>query len=86
MSDERSTGALPEDTRVTLRYPDGTVANMRVSSQDRAPEEIGSDYARLAPDSSLAHALLGRRSGDNISYDTPTGQAHAQVQDIQFPT
>ena len=86
MSDERGTGALPEDTRITLRYPDGTVANMRVSSRDYEPDEATSNYARLSPESSLGRALLGCRVGDNISYDTPAGQAYAQVQDIQFPT
>ncbi|GAB3284986.1 GreA/GreB family elongation factor [Parasphingorhabdus pacifica] len=77
---------LPEGTRITLRYPDGTVANMRVGDEFTGTDAADqTEPAPLTPASPLGRALVGCQAGDNITYETPAGEAYAQVQDIQLP-
>lgn len=82
-----SDDALPDGTLVTLRFTDGTVANMHVVAFVDEIDDVdeSTSYAVLTADSPLGRALVGRRVGDNVSYDTPSGKAHAQVQAIQLP-
>lgn len=78
-------GVLPDGTRVTLRFSDGIIANMRVVAYPEEDEAPGTTYATMTADSPLGRALVGCQAGDNISYETPSGTAYAQVQDIQLP-
>lgn len=70
--------ALAEGSTVLLRFPDGHEEAFYASSiLDAVP--VGSQLEPLGPDSPLARELAGRRVGDTVRWDTPTGIHEAQL-------
>ncbi|HZZ48419.1 MAG TPA: GreA/GreB family elongation factor [Pseudonocardia sp.] len=73
---------LAEGSLVRLRFPDGHEEAFYVSSTlDAVPE--GSDLETLGPNSPLARELAGRRVGDTIRWNTPTGIHEAQLAQLR---
>ncbi|WP_042384122.1 GreA/GreB family elongation factor [Streptacidiphilus melanogenes] len=59
---------------VSVRFADGTVERVEIGE---VAEEL--DRTLVTADSPLGRALLGRRAGDVVEYDTPQGPAEATV-------
>ncbi|MER7083376.1 Transcription elongation factor, GreA/GreB family [Saccharopolyspora kobensis] len=81
---ERAPGRVPDGTRATLRFDDGTEQEVCAVA---IPEEIasGQQGMTVTTDSPLGRALAGRREGDTISYSTPAGEVRARVVSLNFP-
>ena len=62
---------------VSVRFADGTVEAVEIGE---VAEEL--DKTLVTADSPLGRALLGRRAGDVVEYDTPQGPASATVVSI----
>lgn len=75
---------LPDGTEVTLRFSDGRVATMRVTS---VVEEVPVDQREdaLTADSPLGLALAGHQPGDTITYSTPEGRQQVELLAVSFP-
>jgi transcription elongation factor GreA len=72
---------LPDGTIVTLRFDDGSEDTLRVAS---VPDE-DVDVSVLTADSPLGSALIGRKTGDEISYRTPGGLTTATIVSMGLP-
>ena len=59
---------------VSVRFADGTVEAVEIGE---VAEEL--DRTLVTADSPLGRALLGRRTGDVVEYDTPQGPTTATV-------
>jgi transcription elongation factor GreA len=69
---------LADGTVVTLRFPAGDVATLRVVAiTEEAPADEQDDVVTV--DSPLGRALVGRRAGDTITYTGPDGELQAEV-------
>ncbi|MYR43824.1 GreA/GreB family elongation factor [Streptomyces sp. SID5910] len=68
------TDAVGVGSSVTVRYGDGSEETFEIG--ERA---VASDRALVTADSPLGHALLGRRPGDTVTYDTPEGRTTVTV-------
>ena len=75
---------LPDGTQVTLRFPDGDVAVVRIVV---VPQEASSDDQDdvVTADSPLGRALVGARAGDLATYEGPDGNLQAEVLVIDAP-
>jgi transcription elongation factor GreA len=76
---------LSDGTVVTLRFPDGVVATLRVVAIPEEAPAAQQDQV-LTADSPLGRALVGRVAGDTITYAVPGGEAQAKVVAVQPPT
>ena len=78
-------GQLPNGTLVTLRFPDdGEDVRMRVVNYiEQTP--AGAEDTTLTADSPLALALVGRKSGDRITYQTSRGELQVALLAIELP-
>ncbi|MFI0162978.1 GreA/GreB family elongation factor [Streptomyces sp. NPDC017095] len=75
-------GPAPTDvagvgSTVTVRFPDGTTETLEIAEMAEAL-----DQRLVTADSPLGRALLGRRPGDSVRYDTPDGPATAVLESI----
>jgi transcription elongation GreA/GreB family factor len=78
------TGTLPNGTKVTLRFPDGSVVDMQVISViEETP--IGGEDETLTAGSPLGLALAGRQAGDTVTYKTPQGENQVELLDVKYP-
>lgn len=59
---------------VTVRYGDGTEETLEIGERAEA-----SDQELITAEGPLGRALLGRRPGDTVTYDTPEGRTTAAV-------
>ncbi|WP_328908260.1 GreA/GreB family elongation factor [Streptomyces sp. NBC_00234] len=59
---------------VTVRFDDATETTVQIGT---VTEEL--DRSMVTADSPLGSALLGRRAGDTVTYETPDGPASAVV-------
>ena len=75
---------LADGTRVTLRFPDGDVAVVRIVVIPQEPSSDDQDDLVTA-DSPLGRALVGARAGDLITYEGPDGDLQAEVLVIDAP-
>ncbi|CAL9282479.1 GreA/GreB family elongation factor [Streptomyces sp. SudanB182_2057] len=80
-----SAGPAPTDvvgvgSTVTVRFPDGETETLRIGEVAEAL-----DQTLVTVDSPLGRALLGRRPGDTVRYDTPDGPATAVLVSIGEP-
>lgn len=82
MADQQD--VLPDGTRVTLRFADGTVEDLQVVLVTEEAAEQEQDRV-LTVHSPLGQALAGRRVGDTVTYPTPEGEASAQVVALRPP-
>ncbi|MFF5426109.1 MULTISPECIES: GreA/GreB family elongation factor [unclassified Streptomyces] len=71
------TDAVGVGSTVTVRFADGTRSTLRVGEVAGTP-----GAAAVTADSPLGRALLGRRAGDTVSYDTPEGPGSAVVESL----
>ncbi|MFH8342457.1 GreA/GreB family elongation factor [Streptomyces sp. AM6-12] len=62
---------------VTVRFANGSVETLSIGEGAEAL-----DQNLVTEDSPLGRALLGRRAGDSVRYDTPDGPASAVVESI----
>lgn len=71
------TGTVGVGSAVTLRFADGATETFEIS-------EIANemDDSLVTDDSPLGLALLGRRAGETVAYDTPGGRMSATVVSI----
>ncbi|MFE0703136.1 GreA/GreB family elongation factor [Streptomyces sp. NPDC058872] len=69
-----STRSVGVGSSVTVRFEDGTESTVRIGELASAL-----DPTLVTADSPLGRALLGRRAGDAVSYDTPEGRTTAIV-------
>ena len=78
-------GQLPNGTLVTLRFPDdGEDVRMRVVNYiEQTP--AGAEDTTLTADSPLGLALVGRKSGDRITYQTSRGELRVALLSIELP-
>jgi transcription elongation GreA/GreB family factor len=75
---------LPDGTMVTLRFPDGDIATVRIISiPEQAPADDQTDVVTAA--SPLGQALLGRQAGDTVTYRGPDGNRRAEVLAVRLP-
>ncbi|TWV55823.1 nucleoside diphosphate kinase regulator [Streptomyces misionensis] len=65
---------------VTVRFADGSVETLQIGEGAEAL-----DQNLVTADSPLGRALLGRRAGESVRYDTPDGPASAAVESIGEP-
>ena len=70
-------GVAGVGSTVTVRFSDGTVQQLHIG--EVADDE---DSALVTAGSPLGRALLGRRSGAAVHYDTPTGPQTATVESV----
>ncbi|MBL1086947.1 GreA/GreB family elongation factor [Streptomyces actinomycinicus] len=75
-------GPAPTDvvgvgSTVGVRFPDGSTESLQIGEVAEAL-----DQPLVTADSPLGRALLGRRPGDTVHYDTPDGPATAVVVSI----
>ncbi|KEI43560.1 GreA/GreB family elongation factor [Saccharopolyspora rectivirgula] len=77
--------ALPTDTRVTLKFSDGTTQTMRIVA---ITEEIieGEEDETITVKSPLGSAIAGHKPGDRITYSTAAGTEEAEILDIRMPS
>ncbi|MFF9497403.1 GreA/GreB family elongation factor [Streptomyces flaveolus] len=68
------TDAVGGGSSVTVRYGDGTEETLEVGERAEA-----SDQELITAEGHLGRALLGRRPGDTVTYDTPVGRTTAAV-------
>ncbi|MFE2727432.1 GreA/GreB family elongation factor [Kitasatospora sp. NPDC059327] len=85
LSEAATAVAAPSDvvgvgSSVTLRFADGTQETVQIGELANESEETLATY-----DSPLGHALLGHRTGDSVTYDTPAGPTTAVVLGIGAP-
>lgn len=75
---------LADGTVVTLRFPDGDEATFRVVT---IPEQARADDQDevLTAGSPLGQALVGRSTGDTITYQGPDGDLRAEVVALRMP-
>ncbi|MCB1291399.1 MAG: GreA/GreB family elongation factor [Mycobacterium sp.] len=77
-------GQLPNGTQVTLRWPDGEEATMRVVNFiEETP--AGAEDTTLTADSPLGLALFGRSAGETVTYRTPRGELQVELLAIEQP-
>jgi transcription elongation GreA/GreB family factor len=78
-------GQRPNGTLVTLRFPDdGEDVRMRVVNYiEQTP--AGAEDTTLTADSPLGLALVGRKSGDRITYQTSRGELQVALLAIELP-
>ena len=78
-------GQLPNGTLVMLRFPDdGEDVRMRVVNYiEQTP--AGAEDTTLTADSPLALALVGRKSGDRITYQSSRGELQVAGLAIELP-
>ncbi|MFE0641035.1 GreA/GreB family elongation factor [Streptomyces sp. NPDC058877] len=69
-----TTRSVGVGSNVTVRFADGTESTVRIGELASAL-----DATLVTADSPLGRALLGRRAGDTVSYDTPEGRTTAVV-------
>jgi transcription elongation factor GreA len=69
-----STDKVGVGSTVKVRFADATEATIRISE---FPEAL--DRTLVTADSPLGGALLGRRSGETVTYDAPGGRTTAVV-------
>jgi transcription elongation GreA/GreB family factor len=62
---------------VTVRYSDGVVETVAIGELAE-----GLDHTLVTADSPLGLALLGRRAGEAVQYETPGGPAGAEILSI----
>lgn len=82
--DEDDDNALPDGTRVTLRFDDGDEQTLRVVSMAAAIPD-GEEETTLTSDSPLGVALAGHDAGERISYETPGGRSEAELVAMRLP-
>ncbi|MBO0829461.1 MAG: GreA/GreB family elongation factor [Streptosporangiales bacterium] len=70
-----SADAVSLGSVATLRFPDGGEERVRLSA---LPDE-DADPPVTTPDSPMGRALLGRRTGDPVSYEAPYGEVNAEI-------
>ncbi|MFF8883414.1 GreA/GreB family elongation factor [Streptomyces flaveolus] len=68
------TAAVGVGSSVTVRYGDGTEESLEIGERAEA-----SDQELITAEVPLGRALLGRRPGDTVTYDTPDGRTTAAV-------
>ncbi|MEU6670374.1 GreA/GreB family elongation factor [Streptomyces sp. NPDC046727] len=78
-------GPAPTDvagvgSTVTVRFSDGETETLQIGEVTEALDET-----LVTADSPLGRALLGRRSGDTVHYNTPDGPETAVVVSIGAP-
>ncbi|MFD8276299.1 GreA/GreB family elongation factor [Streptomyces flaveolus] len=69
-----ATDAVGVGSSVTVRYGDGTEESLETGERAEA-----SDHELITAEVHLGRALLGRRPGDTVTYDTPDGRTTAAV-------
>ncbi|MGW4563916.1 GreA/GreB family elongation factor [Streptomyces sp. NPDC004561] len=74
------TDAVGVGSTVTVRFEDGSTETLQIGEVAEAL-----DQNLVTADSPLGRALLGRRSGDTVQYDTPDGHTSAVVVSIGEP-
>jgi transcription elongation factor GreA len=75
---------LPDGTVVTLRFPDGDEATLRVVAiPEQAPADDQDDVVTAS--SPLGQALIGQSAGDTITYAGPDGDLQAEVVALRTP-
>lgn len=85
LSEAATATASPPDvigvgSDVTLRFADGTEETIQIGELANELEHTLATF-----DSPLGHALLGHRTGDSVTYDTPAGPTTAVVLAIGAP-
>jgi transcription elongation factor GreA len=75
---------LADGTVVTLRFPDGDVATLRIVA---IPEQASADSQDdvVTASSPLGRALVGQPPGATITYRGPDGDLQAEVVDVRAP-
>lgn len=77
-------GQLPNGTQVTIRFPGDEPVRMRVVHfLEETP--AGAEDTTLTADSPLGLALVGRKAGDTVIYDTPRGELQVDLLEIDYP-
>ncbi|MFD9130468.1 GreA/GreB family elongation factor [Kitasatospora sp. NPDC059571] len=71
------TDAVGVGSTVTVRFADGTTETVQIGEVANELEQTS-----VTADSPLGRALLGRRPGETVHYDTPEGSASATVDSI----
>ena len=75
---------LPDGTVVTLRFPEGDEATLRVVTiPEQAPADDEDDVVTAS--SPLGQALIGQSAGDTITYAGPDGELQAEVVALHTP-
>lgn len=82
LSQAEVAGPAPTDvvgvgSTVTVRFSDGATETLQIGEVAEAL-----DQPLVTADSPLGRALLGRRSGDTVHYNTPDGPATADIVSI----
>ncbi|MFD7873339.1 GreA/GreB family elongation factor [Streptomyces sp. NPDC059766] len=75
-----STDRVGVGSTVTVRFADGTTETFQIGERAEA-----SDQTLVTADSPLGRALLGRRAGDSVHYDTPERRVTAVVVSLGTP-
>lgn len=76
-------GALPDGAEVTVRFPDGELAHLRVTAI--IGDVLVRDEHALSPDSPMGLALAGHQPGDVVTFETPQGPQEVELVDVRYP-
>lgn len=79
-----SLSGLADGTIVTVRFPDGDEATLRVVTIPEQAPSADQDTVVTAS-SPLGQALVGRQAGDTIRYAGPDGELQAEVVALRTP-
>jgi len=78
-------GTLPFGTEVTLKFSDGAVVKMQVISVIEETA-LGGEAEALTAGSPLGLALVGRKAGEKVTYETPQGESQVELLDVKYPS
>jgi transcription elongation factor GreA len=78
-------GTLPFGTEVTLKFSDGAVVKMQVISVIEETA-LGGEAEALTAGSPLGLALVGRKAGEKVTYETPQGENQVELLDVKYPS
>ncbi|WP_185981581.1 GreA/GreB family elongation factor [Skermania sp. ID1734] len=76
-------GTLPDGTTATLRFGDSDPERIRIVAI--ADEVSDDDATTVTAHSPLGRALVGRQSGDVVTFETPQGPRQAEILALNLP-
>ena len=76
-------GALPDGTKVTVRFPNEEPVHLRVVAIVGDVPVV--DEQALSPDSPLGRALAGHQPGDVVTFEAPQGRQQVELVAVRYP-
>jgi transcription elongation factor GreA len=79
-------GVASEGKIVTLRSESGDTRKFIIASrEEKSVLKLADGVSRVSPNSPIGSACLGRKTGDVIEYETPSGKMSAEIVEVCVP-